>query len=187
MKVGQERIILRKIFDVIRQIAFNILKSETKIFPERIAKTEQRISGYKSDLAFLKTQPIVVEGIAPMTVMDKAYTEKESAGTAILQACKQVKQKSTVDIGNYKGFDMSLSYDSFANEFHLDLQRDMTYTVTLGTSEIGNITRIDNALDSISKLLENSEAQLETLNAQLESAKSELGKVKASMLKVKTY
>jgi len=31
-----------------------------KIFPERIAKTEQRISGYKSDLAFLKTQPIVV-------------------------------------------------------------------------------------------------------------------------------
>lgn len=118
----------------------------------------------------------MVEGIAPMTVMDKAYTEKESAGTAILQACKQVKQKSTVDIGNYKGFDMSLSYDSFANEFHLDLQRDMTYTVTLGTSEIGNITRIDNALDSISKLLENSEAQLETLNAQLESAKSELGK-----------
>lgn len=147
-----------------------------KIFPERIAKTEQRIEGYKSDLAHFKAQPVVSEGIAPMIVMDKAYTEKEAAGAAILLACKEIKQKSTIDIGSYKGFDMSLSYDSFASEFHLDLQRDMTYSVTLGTSETGNIMRIDNALDSIEKLLENSTSQLETLNAQLESAKSELGK-----------
>ena len=147
-----------------------------KIFPERIAKTEQRIEGYKSDLAHFKAQPVVSEGISPMIVMDKTYTEKEAAGAAILLACKEIKQKSTIDIGSYKGFDMSLSYDSFASEFHLDLQRDMTYSVTLGTSETGNIMRIDNALDSIEKLLENSTSQLETLNAQLESAKSELGK-----------
>ena len=72
-----------------------------------------------------------------MVVMDKTYTEKEAAGAAILLACKKLKQKSTIDIGSYKGFDMSLSYDSFASEFHLDLQRDMTYSVTLGMSGNG--------------------------------------------------
>lgn len=111
-----------------------------------------------------------------MTVMNMTYTDKEEAGKAILLACKSVKAKESIDIGSYKGFDMSLSYDSFTQEFHLDLQREMTYTITLGTSETGNILRIDNALDSIEKRLENSKEQLATLNEQLETAKSELGK-----------
>ena len=111
-----------------------------------------------------------------MTVMNMTYTDKEEAGKAILLACKNVKAKDSIDIGSYKGFDMSLSYDSFTQEFHLDLQREMTYTITLGTSETGNILRIDNALDSIEKRLENSKEQLATLNEQLETAKSELGK-----------
>ena len=84
--------------------------------------------------------------------------------------------KENLEIGSYKGFDMSLSYDSFAQEFHLELQREMSYTVTLGTSESGNILRIDNALDSIEKRIENSKEQLETLNEQLSTAKAELGK-----------
>ena len=155
---------------------YNIEDSVRKHFPERIAKTEQRIEGYKSDLAHVKAQPIVTEGIAPMTVLNKTFTDKEEAGKAILLACKQVKSKESLEIGSYKGFDMSLSYDSFAQEFHLELQREMSYTVTLGTSENGNILRIDNALDSIEKRLENSQEQLETLNEQLSTAKAELGK-----------
>ena len=108
--------------------------------------------------------------------MNKTYTDKEDAGKAVLLACKSVKAKESIDIGSYKGFDMSLSYDSFTQEFHLDLQRNLTYTVTLGTSETGNIVRIDNTLDSIEKRLENAKEQLDTLNDQLETAKSELGK-----------
>ncbi len=155
---------------------YNLEDSVRKHFPERIAKTEQRITGLEHDLAHMKALPVVPEGISPMTVMNMTYTDKEDAGKAILLACKSVKAKESIDIGSYKGFDMSLSYDSFTQEFHLDLQREMTYTVTLGTSETGNILRIDNALDSIEKRLENSKEQLATLNEQLETAKSELGK-----------
>lgn len=155
---------------------YSIEDSVRKHFPERIAKTEQRIEGYKSDLAHVKAQPIITEGISPMTVLNKTFTDKEEAGKAILLACKQVKSKESLEIGSYKGFDMSLSYDSFAQEFHLELQREMSYTVTLGTSESGNILRIDNTLDSIEKRLENSQEQLETLNEQLSTAKAELGK-----------
>lgn len=115
---------------------YSIEDSVRKHFPERIAKTEQRIEGYKSDLAHVKAQPIVTEGIAPMTVLNKTFTDKEEAGKAILLACKQVKSKESLEIGSYKGFDMSLSYDSFAQEFHLELQREMSYTVTLGTFRV---------------------------------------------------
>lgn len=111
-----------------------------------------------------------------MTILNKTFTDKEEAGKALLLACKQIKSKENLEIGSYKGFDMSLSYDSFAQEFHLELQREMSYTVTLGTSESGNILRIDNALDSIEKRIENSKEQLETLNEQLSTAKAELGK-----------
>ena len=155
---------------------YNLEDSVRKHFPERITKTEQRITGLEHDLAHMKAQPVIPEGISPMTVMNMTYTDKEDAGKALLLACKSVKAKESIDIGSYKGFDMSLSYDSFTQEFHLDLQREMTYTVTLGTSETGNILRIDNALDSIEKRLENSREQLATLNEQLETAKSELGK-----------
>ena len=155
---------------------YSLEDSVRKHFPERIAKTEQRIAGLESDLAHIKAQPVISEGISAMTVMKKTYTDKEDAGKAVLLACKSVKAKESIDIGSYKGFDMSLSYDSFNQEFHLDLQRNLTYTVTLGTSETGNIVRIDNTLDSIEKRLENAKEQLDTLNDQLETAKSELGK-----------
>jgi len=155
---------------------YNLEDSVRKHFPGRIAKTEQQIAGLESDLNHLNLQTPVLEGISPMTVMNKTYTDKEEAGKAILLACKNIKAKESIDIGSYKGFDMVLSYDSFTQEFHLDLQRDLTYTVILGTSEIGNIVRIDNTLDSIEKRLESARIQLDTLNEQLETAKSELGK-----------
>ncbi len=155
---------------------YTIEDSVRKHFPERIAKTEQRIAGLEADLAHFKAQPVVTEGISPMTILNKTFTDKEEAGKALLLACKQIKSKENLEIGSYKGFDMSLSYDSFAQEFHLELQREMSYTITLGTSESGNILRIDNALDSIEKRIEYSKEQLETLNEQLSTAKAELGK-----------
>lgn len=155
---------------------YRLEDSVRKTFPERIATIKQRIVAGENDLAHYKTQPKVAEGISPMVIGDKTYTDKEEAGKALLLACKGVKAKESLEIGSYKGFDMSLSYDSFSQEFHLDLQRELSYSVTLGTSELGNITRIENALDSIEKRVENSKEQLETVEAQLETAKSELGR-----------
>ena len=70
---------------------YTIEDSVRKHFPERIAKTEQRIAGLEADLAHFKAQPDVTEGISPMTILNKTFTDKEEAGKAILLACKQVK------------------------------------------------------------------------------------------------
>jgi len=148
-----------------------------KHFPEAIRKTEARIHGYESDSVHLKSvNSQLTDKFSPMVILGKEYTEKETAGAALIEACKHIKSSETLELGSYKGFDMALSYDSFAHEYHLELQHDMTYTATLGRDELGNITRINNALDAIPKLLENSKAQLETLGEQLFTAKSELGK-----------
>ncbi len=155
---------------------YTLEDSVRKTFPESIARTEQRIAGFEKDLAHLKSLPEVKEGIAPMTVMGKTFTEREDAGKAVLMACRQIHDTEGVDIGEYKGFKMNLSYDAFMNEFHLNLQREMTYTVVLGTSETGNITRIDNALEGIGKKLEDSKNHLEELHTQMAVAKEELGR-----------
>lgn len=147
-----------------------------KFFPEAIRKTENRIKGYESDSLHLKLKIPPAEGILPMTVLGETFTNKEAAGKALIEACKQLKSKETLDIGTYKGFDLSLSYDSFDKTFHLEMKCEMTYSTTLGTDPHGNITRVNNALDNIPKMLENSQSQLEALKSQLDTARTEFGK-----------
>ena len=155
---------------------YNLEDRVRKTLPQSIVRVEQRIEGLKSDLEHFKAQPIVSEGIAPMTVCNTTYTDKEKAGQAIINACKNVKANVDYDLGTYKGFDMTLSYDSFAQEFHLDLQREATHRISLSNSAVGNITRIDNALAAIETKLTQSTEQLAGLREQLETAKGELGK-----------
>ena len=147
-----------------------------KSFPQSIARTEQRIKALTADLEHLKSLPVVTEGISPMTVCNMVYTEKEAAGQAILDACRKVKANEDFDLGTYKGFNVTLSFDSFTREYRLDLQREATHSITLGQSAQGSINRIHNALDSIQSRIDKSTEQLQGLNEQLETAKAELGK-----------
>ncbi len=147
-----------------------------KDFPKRILAVQGRIEGLEKDLEHFKSIPDPEKGISPMKIGDNIYTDKETAGKALMLALKTVKSSQKHKVGTYKGFDMMLSYDSFNQRFELDLRREMAYSIVIGDSEGGNITRIDNALECIPKHIENSKAQLEGLHQQLEAAKSELGK-----------
>ena len=75
-------------------------------------------------------------------------TDKENAGAALLDACKEVKGSDPVPVGSYRGFAMSVSFDAFRQEYTLLLKGQMTHRATLGTDPRGNLTRIDNALSS---------------------------------------
>ncbi len=114
--------------------------------------------------------------MTPITVMGTEYSDKTEAGTALIEACKQLKAKETLDIGEYRGFTMSVSYDSFGKTFNLELKREMTYTATVGSDPQGNIHRINNALNDIPDMLKTARSQHEALQSQLEAAKGELGK-----------
>ncbi|MGN0678219.1 MAG: hypothetical protein ACI4JS_00990, partial [Oscillospiraceae bacterium] len=138
--------------------------------------TEQRIKALTADLEHLKSLPVITEGISPMTVCNMVYTEKEAAGQAILDACRRVESNEDFELGIYKGFNMTLSFDSFTREYRLVLQREATHSITLGQSAQGSINRIHNVLDSIQSRIDNSTEQLQGLMEQLDTAKAELGK-----------
>jgi hypothetical protein len=112
-----------------------------------------------------------------MVINGVAHAEKEPASKALLDACKEVKGRNTeYPVGEYMGFKMSLRYESYGQQINLLMRGAMTYQIELGTDALGNMTRINNALDKLPERLEGAKSQLENLNKQSEAAKDELAK-----------
>jgi len=146
-------------------------------FPKQIEAAKGHIEGFKADIARLESHTHKSEeGISPMVIGDKTYTDRSDAGAALMDACKGIKTTEQTKIGSYRGFEMLVSFDSFNKEFHIDMKGAMTHTAVLGEDGAGNITRINNAFDKIPQRLLSSEAQLQTLYDQAENAKTELDK-----------
>ncbi len=153
-----------------------------KHYPQQIKSTEERITGYEKDLAMFErysTPELVRDSaedskFAGMTVKDIRYTEKAKAGKAILEACKLMTSPEPQELGNYMGFPMLFSFDSFNKQYQITLRGALSHTVTLGTDIHGNITRLNNVLAEIPKKLEYCQEQLKTLRQQMETAKKEI-------------
>ena len=147
-----------------------------KIFPEEIEKNKGFIAGLEADMATLAAHPHPEDGFAGMEVRGDTLTDKENAGAALLDACKEVKGTDPVPVGSYRGFAMSVSFDAFRQEYMLLLKGQMTHRATLGTDPRGNLTRIDNALSQMPQRLEAVKNQLDNLYQQQAAAKAEVGK-----------
>jgi N12 class adenine-specific DNA methylase len=147
-----------------------------KYFPEQIERNKGFIAGLEADMKTLAEHPHPKDGFVGMVVRGDTLTDKDNAGAAILEACKEVKGIDPLEIGSYRGFTMSLSVENFAKDFILTLKGQMTHRVTLGTDARGNLTRIDNALAAMPERLKNVHSQLDNLYSQMAAAKSEIGK-----------
>ena len=147
-----------------------------KTFPEEIEKNKGFITGLEADMATLAAHPHPEDGFAGMEVRGDTLTDKENAGAALLDACKEVKASDPVSVGSYRGFAMSVSFDAFRQEYMLLLKGEMTHRATLGTDPRGNLTRIDNALTQMPQRLEAVKNQLDNLYQQQAAAKAEVGK-----------
>ena len=147
-----------------------------KYFPEEIEKHKGFIQGFKADLETLAAHPHPEDGIAGMEIRGDVLTDKENAGAALLDACKEVKGSEPVQIGSYRGFTMSVEFSAWKQEYTLLLKGQMTHRASLGTDPRGNLTRIDNALSQMPQRLEATKAQLDNLYQQQAAAKEEVGK-----------
>jgi len=146
-------------------------------FPKRIEAAKAHIQNFLSDMSRLETNTHKSEeGISPMIIGSKSYTDRGQAGAALLEVCKNIHSTDRTNIGSYRGFDMLMSFDSMDKEFKIEMKGSMTHTAILGDDSYGNITRINNAFDKIPQRLEAVEAQLQTLYDQVENAKIELNK-----------
>ena len=147
-----------------------------KYFPQEIETNKGYIQGFEADLETLAAHPHPADGFAGMEIRGDLLTDKENAGAALLDACKEVKTSDPVQIGSYRGFTMSVEFQAWKQEYTLLLKGQMTHRATLGTDPRGNLTRIDNALAQMPQRLEAVKNQLENLYQQQAAAKEEVGK-----------
>ena len=146
-----------------------------KEFPQKIAAFEQRIEGYTADMSHLKEHTTHNEdGFSPMEVEGVLYTDKKAAGSAVLAACHAMTSPDAVPLGKYRGFDMSLHFDSMSREYKITLKGTLHHTVALGTDIFGNILRLDNCLEGMEERLISCREQLENVRVQLTNAQVEV-------------
>ena len=112
-----------------------------------------------------------------MKVGDKLYTDKKEAGTALVEMCKEMKSvNAPTVIGEYAGFKMAVSFDSFNHKFVMNVKGQLSHNLEIGSDPLGNIARINHALESMPKQLAETQTKLETVERQLETAKVEVTK-----------
>ena len=146
-----------------------------KFYPQEIARRTETIASLKSDIERVAQHPKPIDDtFVGMTVKGVFYSEKADAGNAILEACQAMTTPDPISLGEYRGFQMELYFE--AREYKVKLKGELGYPVTLGTDTFGNITRFDNALESLPKRLEINEQELENTKKQFETAKVDVGK-----------
>jgi hypothetical protein len=144
------------------------------LFPKQIRELESSIECLEMDKALADNSK---ESDFSISIEGKLYTDKNDAGKALLDACRKIRpDQQSLAIGEYRGFKMDCSFDAFTLCYRVKLRNDLPYTVELGNSELGNLTRIDNALNSIDKKIESAKSKLSEINHNYEVAKMEVQK-----------
>ena len=149
----------------------------TQHYPHQIAIFKERIEGFTADMEkYAKNKPEDKEQFF-MQVGGKPYTDKKEAGTAIIAMCKEIKGiNASADVGEYLGFKLNVTFDSFNNKFVMNVKGAMSHPMEVGTDPLGNITRINNALEAMPAQLEEAQTKLSNVEHQLETAKAEVQK-----------
>ena len=147
-----------------------------KFFPEQIEKCRGYIRGFEADLQTLGQHPHPEGGFAGITVRGDVLTDKENAGAALLDACREVTDGTQVEVGSYRGFAVFACFNAFKAQYEVTLRGEMSHSVVLGTDPRGNLTRLDNALAQIPQRLASVQAQLENYCQQRDAAQAEVGK-----------
>ena len=146
-----------------------------KTYPMQIVSTKERIAGLTADMEAAK--PILEKDKEDfsMVISGKTFTDRKEAGTALIAACAGLKAVNTEGVvGEYQGFSLVSSYDTFYQQYKLTIKGQCSHTIEMGKDASGNILRIQNALGSIEKKLAEAQLKLETLQEQLATAKEEV-------------
>ena len=158
-------------------------------YPLKISNEKVRIQQLQEDLKCYQSYQIKNQDRFEMIIEDVTFDDKELAGKAIRTAAKKENRLGeSVEIGTYQGFTMFVSYNHISNSYNLKLQNQRSYIIELGENGLGNIIRINNALDNIPKHIARAKQNLQTYESQLEDAKIEVMKEfpKEADLKEKT-
>ena len=145
-------------------------------FPADIQEANAHIAGLKADAQLAAAHPQGKEEFCGMTIKGVAYDEKKTAGERLVLACSELPNAEEKVIGSYRGFELSLRFDTFRSEYQAILKGQRRYPVALGTDPLGNIIRLDNSLNNFPERINSAENELATLHQQQAAAQIEVEK-----------
>ena len=145
-------------------------------FPADIQETNAHIAGLKADAQLAAAHPQGKDEFCGMTIKGVTYDEKKTAGERLVLACSELPNAEEKVIGSYRGFELSLRFDTFRSEYQALLKGQRKYTVPLGTDPLGNIIRLDNSLNNFPERINSAENELATLHQQQAAAQIEVEK-----------
>lgn len=147
-----------------------------KYYPNEIKRLENRIEEMKEDIEVFNNNNTPDNSFEKMNIKGTDFTERKEAGEKIIEICKSMTNPEPLEIGEYKGFKIILSFDTMDRKFYASMKNNLSYKTELGSDPSGNITRIDNALNGIETRLSSVENNLEDTKKNYESAKKEIEK-----------
>ena len=160
-----------------------------KFYPQQIAYLKSRVEGLTTDVETAKSHPKPIdEQPLGMMVSGVSYSEKAEAGQAIINACKSMNSPDAIPLGEYRGFQMELYFDTVQRNYVVKLKGETSRDVPLGDDAHGNIVRIDNGIERFEEALADTKNSLENTEKQFETAKQEIEKpfAKEEELRAKT-
>ena len=160
-----------------------------KFYPQQIAYLKSRVEGLTKDVETAKLHPKPIdEQPLGMMVSGVSYSEKAEAGQAIINTCKSMNSPDAIPLGEYRGFQMELYFDTVQRNYVVKLKGETSRDVPLGDDSHGNIVRIDNGIERFEEALADTKNSLENTEKQFETAKQEIEKpfAKEEELRAKT-
>lgn len=156
---------------------YELQDSILKTLPRKISTKEEVIEHIQNDISVRNQHPIPEgEEFVGMILDGVLYTDKTEAGNMLIQLCKKNTTSEYMKIGEFRGFKLNVSFNSLNMEYILTIENNWKYHITMGTDKLGNLTRINNALNGMEKMLDENKQQLSALQTQLETSKIEVSR-----------
>lgn len=164
------------------------LEKELLEMPGQIHNQIDLIEYCKQDLAFYtewrKINPPVEDSKLKKEEAEKRKTLREFIGTAIREHVLETKEKTLI---TYRGFAIVLPANMTLEKPYVWLKKSGKYYVELGDTDIGNLIRIDNYLDSLGDHLGKLMLNLEKLREKEKDIRVELSKDESYTDQIETY
>lgn len=104
-----------------------------------------------------------------MEIKGKAYSEKKDAGDILLALKESFVFYKEEEIGHYRGFAVIMQKNT--GGLSLILRGESDYSVEMGESNLGNITRMDNVLSGLEERTEKLKSKIKESEQNIENAK----------------
>lgn len=154
-----------------------------KYYPFEINRAKEMIERNQKDYEIVQSHP-VKDGAFSISIQGITYTDKETAGNAIIETCKTLQNPDeTILLGEYRGFSLKLYYE--LGKHCLNMEQSLSHRIEVSDSAIGLISRMNHSLESIEKSLAEWNNRLSTLQDELSQIKEEVKRPFSKELELK--